>query len=176
MFKQKITRIVKQTLIGAAVAVTAASAGGSAAAAGTDTSMNSFSLNEILQNYYTTDQQTATEQTEGLNIGLNTIEGTKGFDEESSTLSMPVEEMFSIEDTSYINEASGGIILRVSNPDVVSLDEKEGALTKTLQPQGTLSAHDITLHGESEGAAKVYLNAEDGGTTTTLGTVEVEVR
>ncbi|SFP61198.1 hypothetical protein [Salibacterium halotolerans] len=176
MLKQKISRIVKRTLIGTAVIVAASSAGGSAAAAGTDTSMNSFSLNDLIRTYYTDSQEITSDQTEDLNIGLNTIEGRKGFDEKSSTLSMPVEEMFSIDDTSYINETSGDLVLRVSNPDVVRLDENEEALTKTLQPEGPLSAHDITLHAASKGAAMVYLNVKHNGNTTTLGTVEVEVR
>ncbi|MFD2706465.1 hypothetical protein [Salibacterium lacus] len=176
MLKERVSSIIKRTLIGTAVVAAAASAGNTAAAE-TDASTDSFSLNEIIQNYYTTDQQMASEQTEAINnIGLNTIDGTKGFDEENDTLTLSVEEMFGVDDPSYINEASGELVLRVSNPNVVSLDESEKTMTKTLDAADTPSAYDITLYGESQGAAKVYLNQKDGETTTTLGTVEVEVR
>ncbi|MGY4690659.1 hypothetical protein [Salibacterium sp. K-3] len=164
---------MKHTLIGTAVLLTAA-AGGSPAAAETGT--ESFSMNHIIQNYYADTEYTASEETETLNIGLNTLEGSKGFDDERASLTYTVEEMFDVEDPSYINDASGELVLSVSNPETASLDEGEKTAEKTITPEGPAAAHEISVFAESEGAAKIYLNEKNKDTMTTLGTVEVEVK
>ncbi|MFZ4453271.1 hypothetical protein [Salibacterium aidingense] len=173
--KQSFKKILKNSVITTAAVVFAAGGGTPAAAKALPASV-SFSMEEAITHFYGNEAFNNVEETGELNIGLNTVEGEKGFDQHESELTYTISDLFHLEDTSYINEASGDLVLSVSDAEVVSVEENTKTSEKTVTAKNEASQQKVSLYGQSKGAAVVYLNEVEGDTVTTLGTVEVEVR
>lgn len=116
-------------------------------------------------------------QSNDLNIGINTADGEKGFEENESVLTSSIADIFTTKEQNgdFINNAEGNLELVVSNPDVISLEEEKQTKEKAIFDE-TITEKEISVYGQTEGAAFLYLNAVNDGQVTTLGKVEMEVR